>query len=192
MEAWARPPAPDGEPRTATYEVWDKPQKSRRVRRIIAVAVEPSAGELFGKRFYLCTNLARPEETSANILAFYRKRGTAEIYIGEYKREMVPSLRAVPRGTTPGTVTIRDNHVAALFAGLAYNLAHAVRVAVAMKTREGWSLGRVREQVLKVATQVIRHARQIVFRIASTKAALWTGLGHLICDGVAATGEVAR
>ena len=189
---WEADPAPKGKPRTATHEFWERTQKSGRVRRIIAVAVEPSPGELFGKRFYLCTNLARPEGGSAEILAFYRKRGTAETYIGEYKREVVPSLRAVPRGTKPGTVTIRDNNVAAALAGLAYNLLHAVRVAVAATTSEGWSIGRVREQVLKVATQVIRHARRIVFRISSTKAALWGALGDLVCDGVVATGEVAR
>ena len=191
-EAWARTPAPDGAPRTATYEMWDKPQKSGRVRRILAVAVEAAPGELLGKRFYLCTNLARSEETSANILAFYRQRGAAEVFIGEYKRATVPSLRAVPRGKKPGTVTIRDNHVAVLLAGLAYNLVHALRVAIAAATREGWSLERVRERVLKVATQVVRHARQIVFRIATTKAALWAELGHLVCPGVVATGEVAR
>lgn len=105
---------------------------------------------------------------------------------------MVPSLRAVPRGATPGTVTIRDNNVAALFAGLAYNLAHAVRQAVVAKTRGGWSLGRLRERVLKAATQVIRHARQIVFRISSTKAALWAALGEVVCDDAAPAMEVAR
>lgn len=192
LAEWAKAPSADGVPRTATYEVWDKPQKSGRVRRIMAVAVEPSPGELFGKRFYLCTNLARREETSANILALYRRRGAAEVYIGEYKRETVPSLRAVPRGKTPGTVTIQDNNVAVLLAGLAYNLVHAVRVAVATATKEGWSLHRVRERVLKVATQVVRHARQVVFRIATTKAALWAELSQLICPDAAQTGEVAR
>ena len=51
----------DGEPRTATYEVWERAQKSEPIRRIIAVAVEPSPGELFSERFFLCTSFVRRE-----------------------------------------------------------------------------------------------------------------------------------
>lgn len=192
LAAWRASPVKDGEPRTETYELWDKPSKNGRIRRIVAVAVEPEVGELFSRRFFLCTNFARPEHGSAAILAHYRKRGTAEVYIGEYKNNLLPSLRAVPRGKKLGTVTILDNNVTALLAALAYNLMHALRLGVELKTDEGWSLGRLRERLLKAATQVVRHARQIEFRISKGKAVLWAALEYVICDVAAVTGEVAR
>lgn len=181
LAAWRAAPTEDGEPRTATYEMWERAQKAGPIRRIIAVAVEPSANELFGKRFFLCTNLARCEGGSLELLTFYRQRGTAETYIGEFVRETVPCLRAVPRGGPVGSVTMRDNNVALLLAGLAYELLHHLRRAVEKKLGEGWSISRVRERVLKAATSVIRHARQIVFRLCPTKLALWEAIADAVC-----------
>ena len=178
--AWAESRDPEAPGRTATHEVWERTEKGGRVRRILAVAVEPAPGELLPRRFFLCTNFARKEGGSAVLLALYRQRGTAEGHIGEFVRETVPSLRAVPRGRTPNTVGIRDNNVALLFAALAYELLHHLRRGVERTQREGCSLRRLRERVLKVATSVVRHARQCVFRICPTKAALWEALARAI------------
>jgi hypothetical protein len=178
---WRAHPSPDGEPRVETYEVWERAQKSGPVRRIIAVAVEPSPGELFGKRFFLCTNFARREGGSRVLLRFYRQRGTGETYIGEFVRETVPSLRAVSRGGPPGSVTMRDNNVAVLLAALAYELLHHLRRGVEKKLGEGWSICRVRERILKVATSIAHHARQVVFRLCPTKFALWEAIAGAVC-----------
>lgn len=191
LAGWRAAPSADGQPRVATRELWDRPQKSGRVRRIIAVVVEPSPGELFGKRFFLCTNFARNEGGSLSVLEHYRKRGTAETYIGELGRETIPCLRAVPRGR-PGAVTIRDNNVALLLAALAYELMHHLRRGIEKKLDEGWSLCRLRERVLRVATHVVRHARQITFRISATKAALWEAIMQAVCPAAQLSLEVAR
>ena len=192
VRAWRESPAADGKPRTATYEIWERAQKAGPVRRIIAVTVEPARGELFDKRFYLCTNFSRREGGSLKLLTFYRQRGTAETYIGEFVREMVPSMRAVPRGKHPGAVTIRDNNVALLLGALAYELVHHLRRGIEKKLDEGWSIARVRERILKVATSVVRHARNIVFRLCPTKATLWEALVDAVAPDAQLALEVAR
>ena len=179
LAAWRAAPSQDQ--RSATRELWERAQKGERVRRIIAVVVEPQPGEMFGNRFYLCTNLARGEGGSRALLAYYRQRGTAEGHIGEYVREALPALRAVPRGSSPGGVTIRDNNVTVVLAALAYQLLHHLRRGVELVTAQGWSLGRVRERVLKAAATVVRHGRQTLFRICATKASLWKALAGAIC-----------
>lgn len=190
LEAWRRSPAASAQSRTATYEMWQSPQKGGRVRRIIAVAVEPAPGELFGKRFFLCTNFARPEAGSEALLAFYRQRGTGETYIGEFVRGAVPALRAVPRGPDKTRVGMADNHVALVLAALAYELLHHLRRGVERVRKEGWSLQRMRERLLKVATSIVRHARQVVFRICPTKAELWEAVAHVICPAAQLAREV--
>lgn len=192
VAAWAASPSANGVQRSATRELWDRAQKGERVRRIIAVAVEPGPGELFPRRFYLCTNFARSEGGSQVLLALYRQRGTAEGHIGELVRETIPCLRAVPRGDVPGTVTIRDNNVAVVLAALAYELMHHLRRGLEKKLDQGWSLGRLRERVLKVAASVVRHARQTVFRLCPTKAALWEALAEAVCPVRQLALEVAR
>lgn len=189
-EDWKAHPTASGEPRTATHELWERVQKNARVRRIIAVTVEPRPGELFPKRFYLCTNMARTEGGSAALLALYRQRGTAEGHIGELVRGTVPSLRAVPRGRDPKSVTIADNNVALLLAALAYQLMHHLRRGIERVQGVGWSLTRLRESILKVATSVVRHSRRVFFRISETKAALWEEVARAITPGAQLALEV--
>ncbi len=50
---------------------------------------------------------------------------------------------------------------------------HHVRERVEGVLGEGVSLRRLRERVLKVATQVVRHSRRVYYRISSSKATLW-------------------
>ena len=191
LAEWQANPAADGVPRTRTYEMWERAHKAGRVRRIIAVAVGPSPGELFGKRFFLCSSLARAEGGSHELLLFYRQRGTGETYIGEFVRETVPSLRAVPRGGPEGSVAMRDNNVAVLLAALAYELLHHLRRGIERKLGVGWSICRVRERILKVATSVVHHARQVVFRLSPTKLAVWEAIADAICPQAQLALEVA-
>ncbi len=44
---------------------------------------------------------------------------------------------------------------------LAYKVMHIARWLLERGTGEGWSLRRVREQVLKVGVRILRHARQL-------------------------------
>ena len=66
-----------------------------------------------------------------------------------------------------------ENEVCLLLAAMAYELMHAVRCILALVADEGWSLRRIRERFLKGACTIVRHARQVVYRIAPAKTALW-------------------
>ena len=131
--------------------------------------------------FYLATNLARPQATSETILETYRKRGTAEAHIGEFKRVIAPRLSSVQRHRKGSPhrkreVGMAENEVTLILAAIAYELVHAVRCLLEDATGDGFSLDRIQERVLKAATSVVRHARAVHFRISATKAALWRAL----------------
>ena len=162
---WARDEAPD-EPRTETFEFWHQASTWTRKRRVVAVLVERNGrqGELFHNLFFLCTSVGRSKATSYDVLERYRKRGRAEASIGELVNETRPSLSCT---------ALDHNQVNALLAALAFQLLHHIRCRLVALTGEGLSLRRLRERVLKVATQVVKHARRVVFRISGVKAAAW-------------------
>ena len=180
---WAANPTPDGRPRHATREFWHRVKTWTSVVRVVSVVVERDTrqGELLHHTFYLATNLARPQATSETVLETYRKRGTAEAHIGEFKRVIAPLLSSVQRHRLGAPhrkrkVGMAENEVTLLLAAIAYELVHALRCLLEVATGDGISLDRVRERVLKVASSVIRHARGVYFRIAKSKAALWRAL----------------
>lgn len=86
---------------------------------------------------------------------------------------------------------MRDNNVAVLFAALAYELVHHLRRGIERKLGEGCSICRVRGRILKAATTVVHHARQVVFRLCPTKLALWGAIADTICPGAQLGLEVA-
>ena len=81
--------------------------------------------------------------------------------------------RLVPSNLTPSGDSFSVNEVILLLNVLAYEVAHAARVVLESATREGWSLRRVRERVLRVAARVLLHGRRAVLVIAQSSAALW-------------------
>lgn len=177
---WKANPTGDGAPRHATREFWHRVKTWTSVVRVVAVVVERDVGrgELLHHTFYLATNLARPQATSEAILQTYRQRGTAEAHIGEFKRVIAPLLSSVQRHRNGAPhrkrkVGMAENEVTLLLAAFAYQLVHALRCLLEEAAGDGLSLDRVRERVLKVATSVVRHARAVHFRVASTKAELW-------------------
>ena len=57
---------------------------------------------------------------------------------------------------------------------LAYEVLHAGRCVMERVTSTtGWSLRRLRERVLRVASRVVRHRRRLTFVIAQHAAADW-------------------
>lgn len=56
---------------------------------------------------------------------------------------------------------------------LAYELLHVLRDSLGRGTVEGWSLRRLREQVLKAAARVLRHARQLHVILERRAASYW-------------------
>ena len=177
---WAAEPIADGEPREATREFWYRSPGWTRVIRVVCVMVERGLQRsgLFHHQFFLATNVARPLATSRQLLDCYRQRGTAEAHIGEFIGVVAPTMSSVQRIRQGAPhrkrkVGMAENEVCLLLAAIAYELMHAVRCILARVTDEGWSLRRVRERFLKGACTIVRHARQVVYRIAPTKTALW-------------------
>lgn len=180
LRAWAAEPSPDGKPREATREFWHRVKTWTFVERVVAVLVERDAdkGELLHHDFFLATNVPRPDATSAHLLECYRQRGTAEAHIGEFKRVLAPTLSSVQRlrkGAPPRKrrIGMAENEVSLLIAAFAYELVHAVRCLAEAALDRGFSLQKVRENLLKLTATVTRHARQVRFRIDRAKAGLW-------------------
>jgi len=187
LERWRNNPTQNGEPRHATREFWYRAKGWTCQLRVVAIVVERDTrhGELFHYTFYLATNFSRPQATSEVILSTYRKRGTGEAHIGEFKRVLAPKLSSVQRHRQGAPHRKRkvgraENEVVLLLAALAYELVHAVRCLVEIETGDGLSLDRVRERFLKVATSVVRRARAVYFRICAAKAALWEALSRAL------------
>ena len=179
-EEWAKSRNHD-QPRTATREFSYKAGKWSKERRVMAVLVERSnhskQGELFDNLFFLATDAARREISSEELLHRYRQRGSAEARIGEFVGEIAPKI---------SSTSMARNQATALLGALAYELVHHLRQRLENVLGEGMSLRRVRERVLKVATQVVRHSRRVYFRISESKADVW----RLVAQALGPPGEL--
>lgn len=67
------------------------------------------------------------------------------------------------------------NQVSLLLDLYAYQLMHSLRVLMQYITYQGWSLRKVREQILKVAATVTVHARHIRVHIGQTCSGIYPG-----------------
>ena len=80
--------------------------------------------------------------------------------------------------TQPEEAGVRaQNETLLLLNLLAYELLHAGRCVMEQTTGTGWSLRRLRERVLRVASRVVRHGRRLTFVIAQDAAADCARLG---------------
>lgn len=194
LDAWRQAPSADGKPREATYELWYRPKKWTRVVRVVAVLVERdhAHGELFHHLFFLASNAARPEATSADLLARYRQRGEAEQRIGEFLGDVAPTVSSVSRSREGSVARKRptgsaENEVSLLLAGFAYNLLHALRCSLDPEFDERLSTRRLRERLLRTAATVTRHARQVTVRINPAHVPLWSIVQRYLPTLVAAS-----
>jgi hypothetical protein len=181
LRAWQAQPAPDAKRREATFELWYRPKKWTRVVRVVAVLVERDRahGEIFPHLFFLATNAARLEATSADLLARYRQRGEAEQRIGEYLRDLAPTVSSVGRSRKGSfarkrPVGMAENEVSLLLAAFAFNLLHALRCSLDPVVEDRLSTRRLRERLLRTAAIVTRHARQVCVRINPAHLPLWS------------------
>ena len=157
-------------------------------RRVVLVVVE-RPGELFLDYFWLITNLRRNRYCGARLLGLYRMRGKAEGHMGEFMDVLAPALSSAPRAkshyqgrrleaaTEPQEPGVRaQNETLLLLNLLAYEVLHAGRCVMEQATGTGWSLRRLRERVLRVASRVVRHGRRLTFVIAQDFAPDWQRL----------------
>jgi len=174
---------PTAEPRTWLYEERYAAGSWSCDRRVVLV-VQERPGELLLHHFWLVTNWPVVEKLDDELLEHYRERGTAEGRMGELMNVLRPALSSSPRPKThyrerepettrPSGDCFAHNEVLLLLNALAYNLMHTARMLLATVTRTGWSLSRVRERVLRVATRVLVHGRRITVVVAQAAAELW-------------------
>lgn len=175
-----RPPT---EPRTWLYEMSYRAEPWSRERRVVLVVLE-RWDELFLHHFWLITNWTAETMSGEDLLAMYRKRGTAEGHMGELMDVLDPALSSSPRPKShyrgkvpekrfPSGDSFAHNEVLLLLNVLAYNIVHTARVLIEDATQQGWSLRRLRERVLRVAGRILVHERRAVLVIGRSSAALW-------------------
>lgn len=165
-------PAPDHK-REWMFELTHKTDDTRTPRRMVLVIVDDPDQRYMGKpvlrAFVLVTSYTLEEKPTADLVAFYRQRGTAETRIGEFKREIMPLLSS-PR--------MCENAATFLLGALAYQLTHGLRLlATTTLKRDEWlMLGAFREQLLKVAVRFTRSGRRLACHVAAAAWAAWNQL----------------
>ena len=73
---------------------------------------------------------------------------------------------------TPARDAFACNDALLLLSALAYGLMHGLRVMAERATQRGWSLQRLREQLLKVAARLRRGGRRLTFVLPRAAARL--------------------
>ncbi|SEO14686.1 IS1380 family transposase [Vreelandella aquamarina] len=144
-------------------------------RRVVLV-VQERPDDLLLHAFFLVTNLGKFDWPPEKILALYRKRGSAEAHMGEVKSALDVHLSSTDRGASTVQDVMARNEVSLLLSLYAYQVLHGLRCLLERQTRQGWSLSRMREQVLKVAATLRLHARRITVHLGAAADKWWPTL----------------
>jgi len=178
-----RPPC---EPRLWTHELQYQADSWSRPRRVVLV-VQEKPDELFPHHFWLVTNWPARRLDGPDLLEHYRRRGLAEAHMGELMNVLAPALSSSPRakshyrGQAPRRSAVpvdsfESNEALLLLNMLAYNIVHSVRCALVRVTRQGWSLGRLREQVLKAGGRLVLGGRRVTVVLSGVGSRYWSEL----------------
>jgi len=113
-------------------ETWKHPQ---RVILVIIDRPDSKTGQLplFVKHFFLVTNGAEEQKSGENVLEHYRRRGTFEDRLGEFKAAVGPHL---------SSPQFHENEALLLLSLLAYNLAGMLRTELEAEEGACWDLKR--------------------------------------------------
>ncbi|SDO42189.1 IS1380 family transposase [Vreelandella arcis] len=154
-----------------TYQAgsWPSP------RRVVLV-VQERPDDLLLHAFFLVTNLGKFDWPPEKVLALYRKRGSAEAHMGEVKSALDVHLSSTDRGASTVQDVMARNEVSLLLSLYAYQVLHGLRRLLESRTHHGWSLIRMREQVLKVAATLTVHARRITVHLGDAADKWWPTL----------------
>jgi hypothetical protein len=179
-----RPPGrPPLEPRLWLHEMRYAAKSWSTDRRVVLVVLE-RPGELLLDHFWLLTSLPLAAMPAAELLEHYRQRGTAEGHMGELMDVLAPALSSTPRpkehyrNAPPRRRHQRIdgfacNEARLLLNLLAYEAVHTGRALMEAVTREGWSLRRFRDRVLRTAARVTVSGRRVTMIIGEAAAKLW-------------------
>jgi hypothetical protein len=144
-------------------------------RRVVLV-VQERPDDLLLHAFFLVTNLGKFDWPPEKVLALYRKRGSAEAHMGEVKSALDVHLSSTDRGASTVQDVMARNEVSLLLSLYAYQVLHGLRRLLESRTHQGWSLMRMREQVLKVAATLSLHARRITVHLGDAADKWWPTL----------------
>jgi len=179
-----RPPGrPPAEPRVWFHEMAYQAESWTKARRVVLVVVE-RPDQLLLDRFWLITSLDVGAVPAAELLDLYRQRGRAEAHMGELMDVLDPALSSAPRrkrhyrgrrlAERNSTLdAFAHNEVVLLLNILAYEVVHAGRCLMEAATKEGWSLRRFREHVLRAAARVVVSGRRVTMVIGEAFARFW-------------------
>lgn len=148
---------------------WESP------RRVVLV-VQEKPDDLLLHAFFLVTNLNKLDYPAEDVLALYRRRGKAEAHMGELKSALNVHLSSTDRGASTVQQVMARNQVNLLLSLCAYQVLHGLRCLMESQTRQGWSLMRLREQVLKVAATLTVHARRVTAHLGAAADKWWPTL----------------
>lgn len=154
------------------HEFYYKAESWEQHRRIVLVVSE-RPDDLFLHHFFLVTSLDSKDWHGHEVLSLYRRRGKAEGHMGELKDTLNVHLSSTCRGASTVQDVMGRNQVNLLLDLYAYQLMHSLRVLMEYITHQGWSLRKVREQILKIAATVAVHARRIRVHIGRAGNKWW-------------------
>ena len=150
------------EVKSFTYQAkeWSKPRRIVMVRYRVADGQEQGGqmrlAELDWSTVAMVTNLDWAEE---DVWHFYNQRCCQENYIKEMKDGF--SMDQIP------TASFAANHAMMLLKGTAYNLVAGFRKELGTLRFERMTLTRLRREFLMIPAKLVRHARQIVLKLAA-------------------------
>jgi hypothetical protein len=171
-----RPPGrPPEQPREWCHDLAYQAGSWSAPRRVVLV-VQERPDDLLLHAFFLVTNLSKFDWPPEKVLALYRKRGSAEAHMGEVKSALDVHLSSTDRGASTVQGVMARNEVSLLLSLYAYQVLHGLRCLLERQTRQGWSLSRMREQVLKVAATLRLHARRITVHLGAAADKWWPTL----------------
>lgn len=169
-----RPPGrPPKEGREVLVELGTYQAESwRHAQRVILVIVDKydsKTGQLTLEpdHFFLVTSFTAEERSAEERLEHYRKRGTFEDRLGEFRQWIGPKL---------SSQAFESNEATLLLALLAFNLANMLRCELEDKAGACWDLGRFQKSVLKAGGRIIKGARQLFVDLAQAVVPFWEKL----------------
>ncbi len=152
----------------------------RHAQRVILFVVDrpdPKTGQLSlaPNYFFLVTNWARTgvkmTRSGDALLNHYRKRGTFEDRLGEFNQAI---------GVHLSSQDFASNEVSMLLAMMAFNIASLGRIELESCLGGCWDLNRFQLYVLKAGARVVKHAKRLVLRVASSVEQFWRELSSRI------------
>jgi Transposase DDE domain group 1 len=144
----------------------------RHAQRVILVIVDrpdPKTGQLLLEpdHFFLVTSYTAQQRSAEERLEHYRRRGTFEDRLGEFRQWIGPKL---------SSQEFASNEATLLLSLLAFNLANMLRCELEDSAGACWDLGRFQKSVLKAGGRIVKRAGRVIVDLAAAVVPFWERL----------------